>query len=110
MKQIRQGVFETNSSSTHSLTMVSKEEYDKFAAGELLWDDYAGALITKEAALKRARTYDKDIPLDGMLEDLREFDLHTLDDYYSMEYETFKQEFTTKSGDVIVAFGYYGYN
>ena len=28
--QIRRGVFETNSSSVHSLTMVSEEEYDNW--------------------------------------------------------------------------------
>ncbi len=32
-RQIRRGVFETNSSSTHSLTMCSKKEYDEFEKG-----------------------------------------------------------------------------
>ena len=35
-RQIRKGVFETNSSSTHSLTMCLKSDYDKWANGELL--------------------------------------------------------------------------
>ena len=105
MKQIRQGVFETNSSSTHSLTMVSKEEYEKFAAGELLMD-YDDKLVTKEVALERVHEYDKEATED----DLFEHDFRSLDGYYGDEYETFKEEFTTKSGDVIVAFGYYGYN
>lgn len=30
--QIRQGVFETNSSSVHSLTMCSSEEYKKWSS------------------------------------------------------------------------------
>ena len=34
-RQIRFGVFETNSSSVHSLTIVSKEEYEKFKNDEL---------------------------------------------------------------------------
>ena len=41
-RQVRQGVFETNSSSTHSLTICTENEYDKWKKGELLfdyWDD-----------------------------------------------------------------------
>ena len=33
---VRQGVFETNSSSVHSLTMATKDDYEKFENGELL--------------------------------------------------------------------------
>ena len=34
MIQIRKNVFETNSSSTHSLVMAVKSEFDKWEAGE----------------------------------------------------------------------------
>ena len=37
MKVVRRGVFETNSSSTHSLTICSNEEYTKWEDGELYW-------------------------------------------------------------------------
>ena len=37
MRQVRIGTFETNSSSTHTLVIVSKEEYEKFKKGELLF-------------------------------------------------------------------------
>lgn len=33
---VRRGVFETNSSSTHSLSVCSKSDWDKWKAGELL--------------------------------------------------------------------------
>lgn len=33
---IRRGVFETNSSSTHSLTMCSENEYDKWERGKYI--------------------------------------------------------------------------
>ena len=36
-RQIRRGVFETNSSSVHSLTMCSGEEYKKWENGEILY-------------------------------------------------------------------------
>lgn len=37
MFKIRKGLFETNSSSTHSLTMCSEEDYDKWENGELFF-------------------------------------------------------------------------
>lgn len=37
--QVRQGVFETNSSSTHPLTVYSKDDFDKWKKGEVLWLD-----------------------------------------------------------------------
>ena len=36
-RQIRRGVYETNSSSTHSLTMCSEEEFEQWKNGELLF-------------------------------------------------------------------------
>ena len=39
-RQIRRGVYETNSSSTHSLTMCSKEEFEQWKNGELLFDKW----------------------------------------------------------------------
>ena len=37
-RQIRQGVFETNSSSTHTISIVDKTEYDKWLNDELLYN------------------------------------------------------------------------
>lgn len=37
--QVRQGVFETNSSSTHTLTICSKDDYDSWKRGEVFWLD-----------------------------------------------------------------------
>lgn len=37
--QVRQGVFETNSSSTHTLTICSKDDYDKWKRDEVFWLD-----------------------------------------------------------------------
>lgn len=37
---VRQGVFETNSSSVHSLTMMMKDDYEKFENGELFYIIY----------------------------------------------------------------------
>ena len=48
MKIIRNRTFETNSSSTHSLTICTKEEYEKWETGELYY--YDEKLISKETA------------------------------------------------------------
>ena len=35
MIQVRQGVFETNSSSTHSITMCTKNEFNEWVDGKI---------------------------------------------------------------------------
>lgn len=86
MKQIRQGVFETNSSSTHSLTICTEEDYNKFINGQLMYD--CGELVEPD-------------------EDNEE--LCNIDNF-SYDYEIFEEHFTTPSGDNMVAFGYYGHD
>lgn len=39
MNTIRQGVFETNSSSTHSITIMTKEEFESWKNEEILYDE-----------------------------------------------------------------------
>lgn len=102
MKQIRFGVFETNSSSTHSITIVSEEDFDKWKAGELIFDKYNDKLVPlAKANIANANDEDDDY------EDSDEY--QTYDDWNDFEYlETYIERFTTKNGDKIVAFGMYG--
>ena len=44
--RIRRNLFETNSSTTHSLTICTQEDYDKFKAGKLYY--CCGKLKTEE--------------------------------------------------------------
>lgn len=95
MKQVRRSVFETNSSSTHSITICTEDEYEKFKRGELMYDKWneelvAYSLLTIEAEEERYCTYDN----------LGENEWYTLDVY--------SHRFTTPSGDKMVAFGTYG--
>lgn len=121
--QVRRGVFETNSSSTHSLTMCSKTDYDKWRDGELLLNDsysldLKGDFVTREDAVKALKNY-KYCP-DGLNFDddeevneaLRECSIYTYDEYDNVydEYEWFRQEYETKSGEKVVAFGHYGWD
>lgn len=48
MKLIRNSIFETNSSSTHSLTMCMKETYDKWKNGELFFMQDDNTFYTPE--------------------------------------------------------------
>lgn len=98
--QIRRGVFETNSSSTHSITMCMKSDYDKWVAGELVLDTYGDQLvpITSEIKSDMDSKYSRYLTYDQF------------NDWDYMEYETFKTTFKTPNNEEIISFGYYGYN
>lgn len=93
MKQIRRGVFETNSSSVHSLTIVTAEDYSKWQNGELSLDCWKEKLVATPA------------------DDYRSLSVDQYNDYVgNCGYEEFGEDFTTPSGDEMVAFGYSGYD
>ena len=52
MKSIRENTFETNSSSIHSLTIVSKEEYEDFEDGKELWNPETKSLASLDEIYK----------------------------------------------------------
>lgn len=56
MKQIRRGVFETNSSSTHSITFVNKDELTQFINGESFFNAYYHDGNTEETELSEFPT------------------------------------------------------
>lgn len=97
MKQtIRRGVFETNSSSTHTLTVCSEEVYEKWKNGEYYYDDYYEELVHEDEC--QEVTW-------GSFESR----YMTYDEFWekkSFDFTTYEEK--RKNGDVI--FGYYGYN
>lgn len=94
-RQIRQGVFETNSSSCHSLTMCTQSDYERWKNGELIYDYWDGKLISTDE-------------LDNDYDDDRYYTYDRFNEYGALYYETFEDAFTTENGDTVVAFGYYG--
>ena len=52
-RQIRFGVFETNSSSTHSVTILTDDQYNQYKRGELL--------ISRDAAIVSKDEYNKQL-------------------------------------------------
>lgn len=135
-RQIRRGVFETNSSSTHSLTMCSEEEFEKWKNGEILFDrwgseDFVSPKTMTDLQKNDAKEYyestrdDFQKEWDNLSETAKESyytkyakenglideDAQTYEQYMrNNDLETFVTRYTSKSGDKIVAFGEYGYD
>jgi hypothetical protein len=98
MKQVRMSVFETNSSSTHSLTIVTAEEYNKWKDGKLAYNRDSEELVP--------------LPVKTDDDEYESEDVQSYDAYENCDdcLETFMQSFTTPSGDNMVAFGKYGHD
>lgn len=127
--KIRQGVFETNSSSVHSLTMCLENDYEKWCKGEvLLYNGYGylscpdenlkkGNFYTLEEAIKfeQNNKYNCNVDWNNMEEVMDLLHDNSWYDYkyyckYSSDFEDFKSSYTTPNGEKIIAFGYYGHD
>jgi len=93
MRQVRHSVFETNSSSTHSIVICTKEQYKLFEENEMMYDCYDEKLVPYSELLLKTEPYRYQ----------RETDFGSDMEYYC-------HPFTTPSGDEMVAFGEYGYD
>ena len=56
-RQIRRGVFETNSSSTHSLTMCSEEEFEQWKNGKVLFDEDGETFVKASELSNKDKEY-----------------------------------------------------
>ena len=125
MKTVRLGTFETNSSSTHSITMCMESDYEKWKNGEMYWHRWNDELVSKEEVEKEiaklrekfiANNPDFDENDEEWQEELEEYinedkmyyTYEEFNDYDYMEYETFEDTFETPQGEKVVSFGYYG--
>lgn len=108
MIQVRRNVFETNSSSTHSITICTEDEYEMWKRGEVYWSRYSEKFVSKEEV---EEGFNK---TKGRYDDFNDYlyeeGLYTFDRYDDIEMETYEEHYQTKSGDKIIAFGYYGYD
>ncbi len=121
-RQIRRGVFETNSSSTHSITMCSGEEYDKWCSGNLLFWVGKKKFGTKEdiiEELKELTRWDNSLMYpdvnwddDSVVADIFDSEeIQSSDEFFDDEYlETFEEKYHTPNGEEVVAFGKFGYD
>lgn len=119
MITFRRNTFETNSSSTHSLSVVSKTDWEKFKAGELYFASDNYNLISDEdipelSAFKEEYPEFNDQPEDVKKYLISRFIKDNLDDeyapIYSYRYLDPPSELVyDKSGNEMMAFSFYFY-
>lgn len=119
MRQVRKGIFETNSSSVHTLTIESKKDYEEkekqVREGKAFYD-YDGNVITLEEAQKEYEKYKKNYPDRNDTFDEWRKDYEELKTYE--EYETYLENSDLEhfykekviEGVEIIAYGSYGYD
>lgn len=125
--QIRRNVFETNSSSVHSITMCSKDDFEKWKNSDYyFWYRYDVPCVvgTKEEIIKllKSKTRRDGTPVysdidwdneESVNDIFAENNIFTSDEYfdkYNECFETFVEYYTTPKGEEVVAFGYYGHD
>lgn len=138
MKQIRRNVFETNSSSTHSLIICSDKVYNDWMDGKVVYDSYDEEFVEAEAKqpteidfhkaeamyTENKSDYMKDWKnltpqmqlaylKENVMEEPDPYQYKTYEDYRnemnSME-ESFERTWKTEHGDVVHILGYMGYD
>lgn len=121
-RQIRKGVFETNSSSVHALAMCTESEFDRWENGELLFWEHKNKFGTREELIEELKKYTgwngklwyRDTDWDDedrVAEIFKDENIKTCDQFFDNEwYETYSERYTTPGGETIVAFGYYGHD
>ena len=103
MRTVRKGVFETNSSSTHSVTIMSAEDYKRWREEMLYYDEYKDVLLTKEELCDSVgEEYEDYARYNSIMTYKQFFNDHSL--------EVDVTDHTTKSGDKIVIICKYGYD
>lgn len=126
MKTIRANTFETNSSSTHSMVILTEEQETLFNSGELYFkSEYDDDIITKE---ERNKIILESMSDDGWEtitdlseeENISEYLSDCMDRYNlpisldawldSYDLETNVEHYTSPSGDKLVICAKYGYN
>lgn len=118
MIKVRKGTFETNSSSTHSITICDSDIFNRWKRGDgnIIYSSWGGRFLTKDEVEKEFEKHNNNPNNRYKYNDLEDY-MHdegmysSYSDYLdSVEMETYEEYYTTKSGDQIVAFGYYGYD
>lgn len=123
MIKIRQNVFETNSSSTHSLVMCDDNEYQKWQDGEIFycsWFPYdadetlkheTSHFYTKDEAKAICESADIGWDEDDDCSSERKEYFVTLAEFCDSDYlESGEQKYVTPNGEVVHAVFKYGYD
>lgn len=130
-KIIRKGVFESNSSSSHSLTIMEASKWEEFKTTDKYLADWYGKLFLVEDVIEKYKGLAKEYPNSYDIKNLKTkedwikyltkpsswgqanyFTYKTWGEYdvWSDWAESYVEHFTTPSGDKMVAVGGFGYN
>ena len=114
MFKIRRNVFETNSSSTHTITICSEKEYGEWKKGKYYWNTDklipAEEIKEKYTRLTGRVLDDSDESKEDFNEWLHDYGYYSWEGVDDMELEFYEERFTTEHSDTIVAFGNYGWD
>lgn len=116
MIQVRKSVFETNSSSTHSLVMAVESEFSRWENGEVYYCShwYSWSRPEDKNKFVAGRFYpveEVDAYFESIDEERDTYDFSTYDEFCdsdSLEVEDYS--YTTPGGEVIKAVAKYGYD
>ena len=132
MINIRRGAFETNSSSVHSLTFCTDDEFRKFFNGDVWYvkenwglpdnwkeKNFVTPQEAREILMQIAQKEDWDVDVSELTND-ELLEMSENEWFVSFDtlgycggepwYETYYDKYTTPSGETVVAFGYYGHD
>lgn len=112
MLNIRCGLFETNSSSVHSITVLTANEYARWKNGTCVIQSYSSNVISKESAISRALIntfYMNDKDIEQELANRGYYTYDTFHDIIGDRYETSETK-VTKDGQELVIVSYSGYD
>ncbi len=136
MISIRRGVFETNSSSTHSLIICSDKVYNDWKNEKVLYDSYDEEFVEakqpNDSDFRKAESMYmedkseymkdwKDLTPEQQLKYLKENVMEETDPYQYKTYEdytdemsnmeeSFERTYETEHGDIVHILGYMGYD
>ena len=106
MIKVRQGTFETNSSSTHSIVIVEDDQLEKWKTGELLYVPLKDKFLNKVEAEEYLKELGEDDDIWWGEKPL------TCDEYFERynDLECNETTYTTTKGEKIHIFCRYGYD
>lgn len=109
--QIRRSVFETNSSSTHAMTIYKKDEWNEFKQGKLIMEDgYLSNLSKKDDLYDEYKDYCERYSHEPTEAGFEDWILdNTMDqDCFFDEYEVIEQEVPDSEYVAVSIYGYDG--
>ena len=105
-RTIRPATFETNSSSTHCLVMLSPSDLEEWKTGAKLYDFWNEGFVTADEAERLIAGGNTD---DGEVDALVSYDQFVDAEGWCEGYETSISLFTTPGGEDVYIASYYGW-